>query len=84
MTPNSNPKTVIKGGTLIDLLVKNEINKDITSEIKNKDITFDEHLDMERRRVSKEYFCGKRKAIYTYERNCTSVRYATLKEYRQY
>ena len=32
----------------------------------------------------KEYLCGKRKAIYTYEGNCTSVHYATLEEYNQY
>ena len=77
-------ETVVERRTPNNSFVKNKINEDTIFEIEDKDITFEEHLDMEQRQVLKEYLCEKCKAIYTYEGSCTLVRYATLEEYKQY
>ncbi|KAF3453080.1 hypothetical protein FNV43_RR03514 [Rhamnella rubrinervis] len=58
--------------------------KDTILEIEDKDITYEEHWDMEQRQIVKEFLCGKRKAIAADEGNCTSIQYATLEEYKQY
>ncbi|KAF3453192.1 hypothetical protein FNV43_RR03630 [Rhamnella rubrinervis] len=74
----------LKSNSSLDPILLSDSDEDTILEIEDKDITYEEHWDMEQRQIVKEFLCGKRKVIATGEGNCTSIQYATLEEYKQY